>query len=334
MAATRHNQTPAGHPSVENQSFDFVFLTGNKQLDQKFINYELTCSSDRSLSDNAVAVHVFRVDFIDECYDTIITPAFNDDVTIPLFDFFYESMLAYSTQNLACNPIYYTMFVTDSTSTDPADIFWNLDYNDYELNPTNFDNRGEYTVVLRSCVPVGSTKVCVFSPSWTITVYDPCLDTYIVSSGWSKVLTAPQLGQSSLNFATQIALEGGNFPWTTQLDIVTPDSVGVDLCGPIVYQIQALSYEESLIQPLITQSEQTITLQPSQEFSTGTYQLALVGTLVQYPEISATRVFTVEVSGCNTVISGAQLSGPVIATNGWFLSDTGTSFMAAVDDIV
>lgn len=107
------------------------------------------------------------------------------------------------------------MFVSGTTSKDPVSIFWNLDYNDYEMDPQKFENRGVYTVTLRSCVPVGSKKVCVFSQPWQITVYDPCESTEIVSSGWNKVLTAPQLGQASLDFAYQINFEGGNYPWTT-----------------------------------------------------------------------------------------------------------------------
>lgn len=134
----------------------------------------MTCTLPRSQSSNAVAVHTFRIQYIDECYNTKITPAFNHYVTIPLFDFFYEGLVTYSTQSLSCNPIQYTMYVTSTTAIEPVSIYWNLDYNDYELNPVNFNNRGIYTVLVRSCVPVGTTRVCVFSPTWNIEVYDPC----------------------------------------------------------------------------------------------------------------------------------------------------------------
>ena len=110
-------------------------------------------------------------------------------------------MLVYSSQNLNCNPITYTMFVTSTTANSPIPIFWNLDYNDYELNPDAFENRGVYTCLVRSCVPVGTTKVCVFSPTWDIEVYDPCQDTMIFSSGWTAILSAPQLSTASLDFA-------------------------------------------------------------------------------------------------------------------------------------
>ena len=48
-----------------------------------------------------------------------------------------------------------------------------------------------------------------------------------------------------MDFAAQINFEGGVFPWTTQLDMVTDDSVGTNLCGPISYQIVPVSYTES-----------------------------------------------------------------------------------------
>lgn len=102
VANTAHVQTPAGHPSIEDQFFEFTFLTGQKALDTVFINYELICTSTKSTNANRSARHVFRVDYKDECHETRITPAFNNDVTIPLFEFFYESMEAYSTQNLQC----------------------------------------------------------------------------------------------------------------------------------------------------------------------------------------------------------------------------------------
>ena len=100
---------------------------------------------------------------MDECYNTRITPAFNDDVTIPLFQFFYESMINYSTQTLDCAPIRYSMFIKSTTAITPVQIYWNLDYNDYEVNPELFDNRGIYTLVLRSCVPVGIRGMSVSS---------------------------------------------------------------------------------------------------------------------------------------------------------------------------
>jgi len=75
--------------------------------------------------------------------------------------------------------------VVQTTAPEPVDIFWNLAYNDYEMFPQKFSNRGQYTVVVRSCVPVGATKVCVLSEPWTISVYDPCLTTTIIGDGWT-----------------------------------------------------------------------------------------------------------------------------------------------------
>lgn len=162
------------HISLERQRAAIQILTGEKALDQLFVEYELQCVSDRSLELEGAIRHTFRINFVDECYDTRITPAFNDDVTIPLFQFFYESMINYSSQTLDCAPIRYSMFIRETTAIEPVRIFWNLDYNDYEVNPDKFNNRGVYTLLLRSCVPVGTENVCVFSPSWVLTIYDPC----------------------------------------------------------------------------------------------------------------------------------------------------------------
>lgn len=70
VSNTAHIQTPAGHPSIENQFFEFTFLTGSKALDQVSIDYELICTSTKSESVNRSASHIFRMNYIDECYDT------------------------------------------------------------------------------------------------------------------------------------------------------------------------------------------------------------------------------------------------------------------------
>ena len=91
-----------------------------------------------------------------------------------------------------------------------------------------------------------------------------------------------------MDFASQINFEGGIFPWETQLDMIIDDSIGTNLCGPISYQIQPVSYTESNSQPLVIQNDTILKLQPSSEFAAGYYTLILVGTLVQYPNIRAT----------------------------------------------
>lgn len=70
-----------------------------------------------------------------------------------------------------------------------------------------------------------------------------------------------------------------------------------------------MSYVESPLQPLIVQdTPQSFVLQPSQAFNPGFYQLQLTGTLVQYPDVSASVLFAVEVADCNTILddSGVQ----------------------------
>lgn len=68
------------HPSVENQSTPLTINTGDKTLDQQFIMVELKCVSTLSQEAGAIAIHEFRVNFVDECYKTVITPSVNDAV--------------------------------------------------------------------------------------------------------------------------------------------------------------------------------------------------------------------------------------------------------------
>jgi hypothetical protein len=165
--------------------------TADKDLDGRFMVFEFKYISIRSNDVQSEVTHVFQINFIDECYDTVLEPAVNDDVTIPLFEFFYESMISYTTSSFSCDPVVYTLFVTETSADNPVEIFWNLDYNDYEMYPDQFAMRGDYTLILRSCVPVRDEKVCVVSPTWQVVVYDPCNDTSIITAGWQKVLEAP-----------------------------------------------------------------------------------------------------------------------------------------------
>ena len=249
-------------------------------MDGRFMVFEFKYTSMRSNELEGEVTHVFRINFIDECYNTELTPAINDDVTIPLFEFFYESMQTYSVSSFKCEPVVYTLFVTESTAVNPVEIFWNLDYKDYELYPDTFNMRGTYTLILRSCVPVRDEKVCVVSPTWEVEVYDPCNDTSIISAGWQYILEAPIKGSAELNFSTQIKTEFGNYPWITQVDV---NQRGEFMCGQIAYSLRALDYEENPITPLVILDGTLIILQPSPAFSPGDYTLELVGTIVDYP---------------------------------------------------
>ena len=137
-----------------------------------------------------------------------------------------------------------------------------------------------------------------------------------------------------MDFAAQINFEGGVFPWTTQLDMVTDDSIGTNLCGPISYQIVPVSYTESSYQPLVVQNETILKLQPSTEFAAGFYYLKLIGSLVQYPSIVAVQPFQVMVSDCSTRLSSAYVTAKIVVDNTWFIPDAGTSYQPILDQLV
>lgn len=71
----------------------FTILTGDKQLNTFKFDFRLTCTSTSSQTQYSSAVHDFSINFRDECLDTVISPAVNDDVEIPLGEFFYEGLL-------------------------------------------------------------------------------------------------------------------------------------------------------------------------------------------------------------------------------------------------
>lgn len=172
------------------------------------------------------------------------------------------------------------MFVVNTTAEDPVEIFWNLEYNDYELNPQEFVNRGDYTVLLQSCVKVGQESICVFSEPWTISVYDPCTETSLLASGWDKIISAPILGYNELNYGLQINIEGGQFGWPTIVDLAYS---GSQLCGNIIYTIEPLSYIDDDENPLVVEEEGLIKLRPTENYLPGLYELIFTGTLEKYP---------------------------------------------------
>lgn len=141
-------------------------------------------------------------------------------------------------------------------------------------------------------------------------------------------MSAPQLGTEVLNFADRIVFEGGNFPWVTGLDITNG---ATEICGPIIYSIQAVSYVENFAQPLIIQDGYVLTLQPSNAFLPGRYELSLTGQIQGY-DISRTVSFFVDVSSCSTILSDASVQGPITLQNTWFQADqNGASIQQYLD---
>lgn len=99
------------------------------------------------------------------------------------------------------------------------------------------------------------------------------------------------------------------------------NNVGTELCGSIEYRIEAVTYTESVVKPLVVLSlavENTFVLQPSAEFSAGLYGLNLIGTLVDYPTVSKSEPFTVKVLPCSTILSAADVTEIIVAENLWF----------------
>jgi len=282
--------------------------------------------------ENAASILDLKLRFRDECYYTEILPVYNDDVMIPLGEFFYESLINYSTQSLDCNPIEYSMFVVSTTANEPVEIFWNLDYNDYEINPVNWESRGDYTVLVRSCVPVGTDKVCVISEPWTIMVYDPCKDTEILSSGFNYVMSAVVLDQDILNYGAQINLEGGLFKWPTSLDVYFGSDT-VETCGTIEYFVEAATYPaEAFSTPLVYEMDYMLYLEPSAEYSPGIYGLNLVGKLDRYGLASAVP-FTVEVLPCMASLSSASVVTPIEIYSTWYDLHAGTSILQTISEL-
>lgn len=55
-----------------------------------------------------------------------------------------------------------------------------------------------------------------------------------MSDIFTKVMSAPRLGEDSLNINEEI---GGGWPWTTSVDYNSDPIYGNELCGSLIYSI-------------------------------------------------------------------------------------------------
>lgn len=103
------------------------------------------------------------------------------------------------------------------------------------------------------------------------------------------------------------------------------------MCGQIDYTLRPLSYEENPVTPLVVLDGPMIVMAPSPAFSPGTYELELVGTLRDYPDISGAEKFEVVVTDCASTLVTDNLSGDVRLSNAWYVAHEGTSFLPLID---
>ena len=165
-------------------------------------------------------------------------------------------------------------------------------------------NIGSFPLKIESCITIYSSgdKRCVLSDEFVITIIDPCPTTTISATGFSTVMSAPQLGLDSLTLFN--AIPSGGWPWVTQLDISTGFQYGNDLCGPIDYEVfrkyGTVREETALVD--LTPDHEVINLTPGLGDAIGTYDMLLCGKLVNYPTIEWCVPFKVKVTACVTTI--------------------------------
>lgn len=147
----------------------------------------------------STAVDTFAVKLVDECENTLITPVVWEDKGTFTFQAF-QSAFQVSSQNLDCAAPTYELIVVSTTSPDPANCWLDDDTPTVNMNPLERNDAGVYTFIIRTCVPYltnGPNDItapsCVDSVQYDLTVTDPCDTAEILSSGFTYVMSKPQL---------------------------------------------------------------------------------------------------------------------------------------------
>lgn len=283
--------TKAGYPNM----FDFNSFTGEvvvsasiKSLHGKVYDLALTCTS---LENGRQATNRFRVSFQDACLTSpFIWPAF-DTVDVDLYATSERAIPLATTEVANCDPIYYKVRAvapdTGFTGTVPAvEVSSNGGRPLLTVRPYERSNVGGFTVSLEACAVLQSGQEnCDVSSSLRLVVHDPCLKATILASDLTTVMTQPILGYQELNLAEELGVQ---WPWTNTVDYDTPDSVGTDLCGPLVYQI-VNSYGVKSDMVRVSADLSTLIYEPTLAHSPGgrTVDLKLTARLANYPTVAA-----------------------------------------------
>ena len=171
----------------------------DKSLNGMFIDLMFSCRSTLSQlgpdGKAPVAVHEFRVDYIDECELSEIYPALTQDAIVFVFSLSELPFVPPYSQH-ACNSFENHILYPDD-HPDNAPVF-RLSENDpgkIQVIAGHSSNEGVYLLELESCITIFSSKEqrCVISAQFQVNVVDPCPTTEILSTGFNRIMQAPQM---------------------------------------------------------------------------------------------------------------------------------------------
>ena len=198
----------------------------------------MKCLSTRSLIPERVAIHSVRVEFTDECYDAVVTPAIMDSFGGSLYTLISQPCTSLATVDMIGCPEPFYMIdgpITYSANTPALHSLTNNPELTVYTQPSQLGNAGEYNFNLLSCIEVGPNLERNCTPdSFSVTIVDPCLaPTVLIPEGFDRILAAPLLQSDSMLLSEEILRSGGYFPWrdTAAIDL------GSGICGPVVYSI-------------------------------------------------------------------------------------------------
>ena len=185
----------------------------------------------------------FQVYFEDACLTTqFVWPAFGL-LNINLYTTSTPSIPLATTVTPGCQPVSYTVndVVPTIGSGDVTVPDVTIDDNGGDpvvvVTPTDPDNVGEFDVVIEACTTIQMTleQNCQEGDGLVLGVNDPCLNTQIVTSDITTVMAQPIFGYDELNL--YVELQGQQWPWTDTVDVSVSDTIGTQMCGPLIYSI-------------------------------------------------------------------------------------------------
>jgi hypothetical protein len=127
-----------------------------------------------------------------------------------------------------------------------------------------------------------------------------------MASEIETVMTEYILGYQELNLFDEL---GSQWPWTNTVDYDTPDSVGLELCGPLEYRItDSNGVETDMVR--LSSDMSTLIYEPTLAHGPGgrNIELNLEARLAWYPQVDyGADTFRVILSDCKASIDSSRV---------------------------
>ena len=199
---------------VETPQPELTIQTSDKYWVGYSGRFDIACRSTNSDTDvttpgnqNSITVDTFTINVVDECSQTLIQPAGIGSYNTLIYSSLSMPFTLGST-NLDCGAPIYELSLLSSTSPDPTNCVINDSTKMIEMLPDERDDAGIYSIKLDTCVTYlvdGQAgiydKKCANDGPFTVTIADPCENTSILATGWTYMMSQPQLQTETLDFA-------------------------------------------------------------------------------------------------------------------------------------